>query len=137
MPKRKPQTEKTQQQLRQVEENADRWTHDFFGFWMICKEKACRRAQGCVGETRPCFERHWPLVPEKHKQWFRAFIKASQGGTPWQEAARAADAEVKRIAALDAELESQTVMPGLDPGIHEEGHPPIEAPYGLPGHPRV
>ena len=107
MPKRKSEPEMTEQQRRQWQENLDRKTHDFFGFWMMCNEKPCARARSCVGETRPCFQRHWPHVPEEPKNWYRAFIKACAGGVSKQEAARLADAEMVRIAALDAPLQSR------------------------------
>ncbi len=79
---------------------------------MICREKSCRRAQSCVGELYPCFKRHWPLVPEEKKNWFRAFIKAWAGGATKQEAARIADAEKERLAALLAAAGATIVAGG-------------------------
>lgn len=90
---------------KKEDERSKRATHDFFAFWTICREKPCHRARGCVGELYPCFARHWPHVPEEKKNWFRAFIKAWAGGVSKQEAARIADAEAERIAALLASLE--------------------------------
>ena len=103
MPKRNPET-MTEPQRRQQDEQTRRNTHDFFQFWMMCQEKPCARSRRCVGELYPCFSRHWPLVPEEQKNWFRAAIKALAGGVSKQEAARIADAEAARIAALLSSL---------------------------------
>ena len=103
MPEQKPETESAVQH-RSRSETLDRKVHDFFEFWTICRERHCRRARGCVGEVYPCFSRHWPLVPEERKNWYRAFIKAMAGGVSKYEAARIADSEMERIAALQAKF---------------------------------
>lgn len=101
MPKRNPEP-MTESQRRQQEEETDRTVHDLFAFWTVCREKPCHRARGCVGELRPCFERHWPLVPEENKNWWRAFVKAWATGISKEAAALAADAEMERQRALMA-----------------------------------
>ena len=105
MPKRNPETT-TEPQRRQREEQTDRKVHDFFEFWMMCREKSCRRAQACIGELYPCFKRHWPLVPEGKKNWWRAFVKAWATGISKEAAACAADTEMERQRALHASLQS-------------------------------
>jgi hypothetical protein len=106
MPKPKPETESAEQHRTRNEET-DRKVHDFFEFWMICREKRCHRAQACIGELSPCFKRHWPLVPEEKKNWFRAFVKAWATGISKGAAALAADAEMERQRALHASLQSR------------------------------
>jgi hypothetical protein len=104
--KRKLTTEELKRQEEKQprrDEATERKAHDFLRFWMVCREGQCRRAQRCTGKLRPCFERHWPLVPEPIKVSFRAMIKAyAQGASP-EEAARIGDeAEAKEIAMMRA-----------------------------------
>lgn len=105
-PEQTPEQRKAQAEIWARHDAETRRTCELFQFWQICQEKPCRRAQSCVGDMHACFARHWPLVPEEQKNWFRAFIKAWAGGVSKQQAARIADAEAARIAALLASLES-------------------------------
>ena len=50
-------------------------------FWKACGHKKCLRARACVVDSRACFGRFWPLVPEELKISIRTTIKASTGQT--------------------------------------------------------
>ena len=56
-------------------------------FWKACGQKKCLRAQACVVDERACFDRLWPIVPERIKICIRTISKARQ--------ARLSDAEAK------------------------------------------
>ena len=71
-------------------------------FWRACGKRACQRQHTCAGDPHACFTRHWALVPEDQKVWLRAGIKARKDGLSPEMAARAADAEQARVAALMA-----------------------------------
>ncbi len=47
-------------------------------FWQACGHKKCLRARACVVDSRACFDRLWPLVPEELKISIRTTIKASK-----------------------------------------------------------
>jgi len=85
-----------------------RITNDYFEFWRLCGEKRCQRVSRCAGDSHACFERWWPVTPERHKVYFRAAIKAINAGAPSeQDVARAAQAEVERAAEHIARIEAQ------------------------------
>ena len=44
------------------------------------------RARACRGDPGACFDRHWPLLPEEARVWFRAAITALSGGASPQAA---------------------------------------------------
>ena len=62
-------------------------------FWKACGHKKCLRAQACVVDERTCFDRLWPIVPERIKICIRTISKAKQ--------ARLSDAETKAEAARE------------------------------------
>ena len=64
--------------------------------WHICKYKLCRRAQTCSRDPVACFERHWPIIPEEMKVWWRTAIPALHAGATPAEAVAAANAEVAK-----------------------------------------
>jgi len=83
-----------------------RGRNTLFEFWRVCAEPRCRRAHACLGEPNPCFNRHWAMIPEQDKVWFRAAVKARIDGHSLEQAGRIGDAEVKRwkeIMGEDAE----------------------------------
>jgi hypothetical protein len=77
---------------------------ELFQFWRACTEAQCSRARACRGESRACFDRHWPLLPEEAREWFRAAIRAlSAGASPHDaDAAGCAAAEAYRAEAAQA-----------------------------------
>ena len=64
------------------------------------------RARACRGDPGACFDRHWPLLPEEARVWFRAAITAMSGGASPQ-AADAAGCE----AALAYRAEAAQASP--------------------------
>jgi hypothetical protein len=93
-------------ELRRVQCNA-------YLLWHICKYKLCRRTHTCSRDPVACFNRHWPIVPEEMKLWFRKAIPTLHAGATPAEAVAAANAEVakwkpeieaKREAAKHASL---------------------------------
>jgi hypothetical protein len=82
--------------------------NDYFEFWRLCGAKRCQRVSRCAGDSHTCFERWWPVTPERHKVYFRAAIKAiNAGAASEQDVARAAQAEVERAAEHIARVEAQ------------------------------
>ena len=53
-----------------------RWANDEFGFARLCGRTACRRAGGCRGEPRACFDRHLPSVPQEARDGVRRMLRA-------------------------------------------------------------
>ncbi|HEY0224183.1 MAG TPA: hypothetical protein VGC38_06695 [Pseudolabrys sp.] len=47
-------------------------------FWRTCGQKKCLRAHACVVNEAACFDRLWPIVPERLKVGIRAASKAKQ-----------------------------------------------------------
>jgi len=56
-------------------------------FWKACGNKKCLRVHACVVDERACFDRLWPLVPERLRVGIRTASKAKQ--------ARLSDAKTK------------------------------------------
>ena len=56
---------------------------DIFGFWRLCRLKACRRAKACGGDARLCLRRGFAQVPDETSE--RALMRVI--------AATAADAD--------------------------------------------
>jgi hypothetical protein len=67
--------------------------------WHICKYKLCRRAHTCSRDPVACFDRHWPIIPEEMKVWWRKAITSLHAGCTPAEAVAAAQAEVARWKA--------------------------------------
>jgi hypothetical protein len=82
--------------------------NNHFMFWLVCRDKACKRTSRCEGDPEACAKRWWPVTPEVMKVHFRAFATASAAGHSPAEAQRMATAEVERraehIARVDAEM---------------------------------
>jgi len=103
MPRNRPHAGRQQQERRpsaaERQREYDEYRRNFnnaLKFWRMCTEARCRRARGCVGDMHACFERHWAMIPEAAKVWFRTAIKARVAGHPAQEASAIGDAAVKR-----------------------------------------
>jgi hypothetical protein len=92
-----------QWQERHIAEQATRdRLIELFRFWDACSNKRCRRLRGCAGEPSACLMRHWRAAPEELKAWFRARFNALEAGHEPVEAARIAEKELARVAALRA-----------------------------------
>ncbi len=81
--------------------------HDALSFWMICQEKACKRARACRGDTYACARRHQPLVPQEIKVWLKKAIELRLDGLSPEEAARGAVEFVAAYEARRAEIEAR------------------------------
>ena len=81
---------------------------NFMGFWRICGTRRCRRHRACTGDSPACFRKHWALMPEDHKEWWRGGIVAKAGGaTSAAEIGRAADARrMEYLRSIGADEES-------------------------------
>ncbi len=71
-------------------------------FWRRCPVRACRRNHACSHDPQACFDRHWPHVPETDKIWLRGFVKAQKDKLPLEQAIERANAEVARVAEMEA-----------------------------------
>ena len=92
---------------REIEEEAPQGhrahLNTFLDFWRVCGAAPCRRAHACRGDADACFGRHWPMVSEEFKVWFRAMVNARSAGRTPQEVDRIAMAEVARWRELMAQ----------------------------------
>jgi hypothetical protein len=95
-PEQTTEQRKIQEKMWARQDAGTRTICNWFQFWRICREKPCRRAQSCSGDMHDCHARHWPLVPEDLKNWFRAALKALAAGHSPEEAARIAQGEEAR-----------------------------------------
>ncbi len=74
-------------------------------FWKACGRKRCLRARGCVVDSRACFDRLWPLVPEELKISIRTAIKAGKARLSPAETAAEIERELARWRATMAPCE--------------------------------
>ena len=51
-------------------------------FWKACGHKKCLREQACAAKANDCFDRLWPIVPERLKIGIRATAKAAVARLP-------------------------------------------------------
>lgn len=56
-----------------------------FDFYARCKNRGCRRAGQCVGESAECFDAFWPDLPEIRKDLYREMVKARVAGAKTRE----------------------------------------------------
>ena len=87
-------------QQRRHDEGA-RSLSNTFEFWRVCTKAPCRRAHACMGDSASCFDRHWAMMPEDFKIWFRAAMRARREGLSPEEADRIGMAEVQRCKELE------------------------------------
>ena len=85
------------------EDEGKRSLNNVLKFWRLCTKAPCRRAHACMGDAQSCLTRHWVIVPQDFKIWFRAAIQARCEGLSPEEANRAGEAEVKRRKELEAQ----------------------------------
>ena len=64
--------------------------------------KKCLRAHACVVDSRACFDRLWPIVPEKMKVGIRATVKAAEARLSPAETAAAIKRDLARWRATMA-----------------------------------
>src|ERR1700674_73778 len=95
-----PEQKRWQERHDAEQESFYRGLNTFIHFWTTCGDRSCRRARACCGESYACFERNWRPMPEGDKVAVRAAIKALAEGHAPAEAARIAEAEAARFAAL-------------------------------------
>ena len=74
-------------------------------FWKACGRKKCLRARACVVDSRACFDRLWPIVPEKMKVIIRSTVKAAEARLSPAETAAAIERELARWRATMAPRE--------------------------------
>ena len=74
-------------------------------FWQACGHKKCLRARACVVDSRACFGRLWPLVPEELKISIRTTIKASKARLSPAETAAGIERDLARWRATMAPRE--------------------------------
>ncbi len=74
-------------------------------FWKACGRKKCLRARACVVDSRACFDRLWPIVPEKMKVGIRATVKAAEARLSRAETAAAIERDLARWRATTAPRE--------------------------------
>jgi hypothetical protein len=87
-------------ELRRVQCNA-------YLLWHICRYKICRRAHTCSRDPVACFDRHWPIIPEEMKMWWRTAIPALHAGATPAEAVAAAQAGLARWKTCKIENERE------------------------------
>jgi hypothetical protein len=85
---------------------ATRMMNGLLLFWRMCGNKQCLRQKACAGDADACASHHWRIMPEPEKTWIRTGLLARGRGLSAAEAAKAADAEVKRCEELDAKLDA-------------------------------
>ena len=114
-------------------EGLRRWANTHFLFWRVCGDKACRRTSRCAGgEPEACFDRWWPVVPERDKVYFRACITQMKEGMTAEELGRAARAEVERAAEHIARIEAEQARArearqAVEKDTAEVSHPTAQA----------
>ena len=94
--------------------NALRGMCNLFGFWRACPGKVCGRNTSCSGDARACFDRFWPLVPERVKVEFRVTLKAAHAGGSPEEVKRKIREELARfdeIAAMKERASRESPRP--------------------------
>jgi hypothetical protein len=48
--------------------------------WALCRHSGCYRTRACRGDSRECYRRYMPLVPEDAREWcIAAVIGQSEG----------------------------------------------------------
>jgi hypothetical protein len=99
----------------------NRFKNNLLEFWRVCTKAPCRRAHACMGEPESCFRRHWLMLPEDFKHWFRGVVRARAEGLSPEEANRAGEAEVQRCK------EFQEKHARRDAG-HSEASPQFSSP---------
>ena len=113
-----------------------RWQCNILSFWRVCQERSCRRARGCAGDSRACFERWWPIVPEELKIWLRTAMTSQAKGLSPADAVNAANAEVVRCRELDKHIHELMAGTKTAPAA-ARGAPEIAPPDSEPVLPRV
>jgi hypothetical protein len=99
-----------------------------FRFWLACPNKVCARNESCSGDDAlACFDRFWPLVPERLKFEFRGLILALNDGLTADEAMRKVKADWERMEGLARELAQGTAASNT---VAEEEQP--STPMQLP-----
>jgi hypothetical protein len=88
-------------------EKQRRLVNNVFLFWTVCDDGACKRSEACAGNPHECFTRWWRWVPERCKEYFRAYVRARADDSTHEQANRYAEAEVKRLADHIARVEAE------------------------------
>jgi hypothetical protein len=96
--------------------------NDMLGLWQICGQPDCRRRHRCSHDARACLRRHWAIVPEEEKEYWRGAFKAGKTTRSPEDMHRAG------LAARDACLNGKTGMKAPAAARAEATSPPAETP---------
>ena len=112
--------EKTKVEPRGAAESAHEADDTFrtFGtqlrFWKFCRERRCKRAQGCRGDNaEACFMNFWREVPGDIKAQIRIALKLRLAGASPAEAVRGAREELARWKKMEADRAAKFAAPSV------------------------
>jgi hypothetical protein len=95
-------------------------------FWKHCRDKRCRRMKRCAGDADACFTRHWRLVAADLDKLIHAHMRTGAAGIVRPDIEAELDrrlgigrASPHRPMDETVARQSQPVIAGLDPAIHE------------------
>ena len=101
--------------------------NDALRLWQSCERPACRRRHRCSHDAHACFQRHWSVMPQEEKEYWRAAFKAGKTTRSAEDmhraglAARAAclntQAPIDKPSAAPAEIQPASTAPTLDAHI--------------------
>lgn len=107
--KRKSKKQAQAENLARAEElkQARRDMCSWLKFWKYCGHKKCLHVRGCADDAFDCFDRFWPIVPERIKVCIRAAGKAHQAKLPRPEVKAHIERELARWDAFVASEEAR------------------------------
>ncbi len=123
--RRKPKKHKRADYYRphlERQQQARRGLCSWLMFWKACGHKKCLRAQACAADVNDCFDRLWPIVPERLKIGIRAAAKAAE--------ARLSPAET--MAAIKRDLARWDEMMASQAAAQAAAEPAPQSPPVMP-----
>ena len=72
-----------------------------FEIWRECKDKQCLRGRVCLADPAECARDYFRELPPAAKFWIKIVMDVHCGGTPIEEALRAATAKLHRRELFD------------------------------------
>jgi len=120
-------------------EKQRRFVNNVFQFWTVCTNAACKRREDCAGDPYACHERWWRVTAERHKVWYRAYVKARAEDSSPEQAQAHAEAEVKRLAEHIARVEAEQLawLDALETAERAQATVALTQPLPREGGPRV
>jgi hypothetical protein len=97
---------------KEMNDSTRAW-NDVLCTWRLCRNAACVRASHCCGRPRPCFRKHFPLLPEGVRAWFEGVGEAQidrltfDEAIEWLDATPAGEAFHEWRAAVNAPMEKE------------------------------